>query len=192
MGGGPLPQRSAEGTPAASSPKPLEIGRRNDGRHRTQTRPRSLIRFMPSWKNNGHASEPAGPYEGRCRDHNMPLHIHNLLQYHKWVRSHSWQRRDQTIQHEHLKGSSNRTRRPPQGRLGPKPPAADDNLRYSGMLMSATALLKRSPQPTEEQIKEALVGNLCRCTGYVRIIQAVHTAAVHAAATQAAAEEGGV
>jgi carbon-monoxide dehydrogenase small subunit len=46
-----------------------------------------------------------------------------------------------------------------------------------GTLISAHALLKRNPQPTEEEIKEALVGNLCRCTGYLRIIQAVQVAA---------------
>jgi carbon-monoxide dehydrogenase small subunit len=46
-----------------------------------------------------------------------------------------------------------------------------------GMLMSAYALLKRNPDPTEEQIKQALVGNLCRCTGYVRIIRAVRATA---------------
>ncbi|HEY77108.1 MAG TPA: (2Fe-2S)-binding protein [Thermoflexia bacterium] len=46
-----------------------------------------------------------------------------------------------------------------------------------GMLISAEALLKRNPHPTEEEIKEALVGNLCRCTGYIRIIRAVQTAA---------------
>lgn len=61
-----------------------------------------------------------------------------------------------------------------------------------GMLMSATALLQRNPHPTEDEIKEALVGNLCRCTGYVRIIQAVQTAAVQtAAANTAATREGG-
>ena len=46
-----------------------------------------------------------------------------------------------------------------------------------GMLISAHALLERSPDPTGEEIREALVGNLCRCTGYLRIIQAVQTAA---------------
>lgn len=46
-----------------------------------------------------------------------------------------------------------------------------------GVLMSATALLNRNPQPTDEEIKEALVGNLCRCTGYQRIIDAVRAAA---------------
>lgn len=55
-----------------------------------------------------------------------------------------------------------------------------------GMLMSAHALLERNPNPTEEQIKQALVGNLCRCTGYVRIIRAIR-----AAADQAAGNEGG-
>jgi len=46
-----------------------------------------------------------------------------------------------------------------------------------GMLISAHALLARNPHPTEAEIKEALVGNLCRCTGYVRIIEAVQAAA---------------
>jgi len=42
-----------------------------------------------------------------------------------------------------------------------------------GVLMAATALLRRNPKPTEEDIQRALVGNLCRCTGYQRIIDAV-------------------
>lgn len=46
-----------------------------------------------------------------------------------------------------------------------------------GMLMSARALLNRKPNPSEEDIREALVGNLCRCTGYVRIVRAVQKAA---------------
>ena len=46
-----------------------------------------------------------------------------------------------------------------------------------GVLISARALLNRNPNPNDEEIKEALVGNLCRCTGYVRIIEAVKEAA---------------
>jgi carbon-monoxide dehydrogenase small subunit len=46
-----------------------------------------------------------------------------------------------------------------------------------GLLMAATALLRRNPDPSAEQIQEALVGNLCRCTGYQRIIDAVQQAA---------------
>jgi aerobic-type carbon monoxide dehydrogenase small subunit (CoxS/CutS family) len=42
-----------------------------------------------------------------------------------------------------------------------------------GMLMAATALLNRNPHPSESEIVKALVGNLCRCTGYQRIIDAV-------------------
>ena len=42
-----------------------------------------------------------------------------------------------------------------------------------GVLMAATALLRRNPKPTVEDIQKALVGNLCRCTGYQRIIDAV-------------------
>jgi len=50
-----------------------------------------------------------------------------------------------------------------------------------GVLISAHALLERNPDPSEQEIRQALVGNLCRCTGYLRIIEAV----------QAAAERGG-
>jgi carbon-monoxide dehydrogenase small subunit len=46
-----------------------------------------------------------------------------------------------------------------------------------GVLMSARALLDRKPNPSEEDIRQALVGNLCRCTGYVRIVRAVQKAA---------------
>jgi carbon-monoxide dehydrogenase small subunit len=46
-----------------------------------------------------------------------------------------------------------------------------------GMLISARALLARTARPTEEQIREALSGNLCRCTGYTRIVRAVQRAA---------------
>jgi len=50
-----------------------------------------------------------------------------------------------------------------------------------GMLMSAKALLERNPRPTREDIVEALSGNLCRCTGYVQIVEAVESAAEAAA-----------
>jgi carbon-monoxide dehydrogenase small subunit len=46
-----------------------------------------------------------------------------------------------------------------------------------GMLMSAAALLRETPQPSEAQIVDALEGNLCRCTGYVNIVAAVKRAA---------------
>ena len=46
-----------------------------------------------------------------------------------------------------------------------------------GMIMSAKALLDACPDPTEEQIREALSHNLCRCTGYVKIVEAVQLAA---------------
>jgi carbon-monoxide dehydrogenase small subunit len=46
-----------------------------------------------------------------------------------------------------------------------------------GLLMVSKALLDRNPQPTREQIVDALSGNVCRCTGYISIIQAVQDAA---------------
>jgi carbon-monoxide dehydrogenase small subunit len=46
-----------------------------------------------------------------------------------------------------------------------------------GMIMSAKALLDENPKPSEEEIKEGIEGNLCRCTGYVKIIDAVKSVA---------------
>jgi len=46
-----------------------------------------------------------------------------------------------------------------------------------GMIISAKALLDRNPHPTEGEIREAIAGNLCRCTGYTQIIEAVRMAA---------------
>jgi carbon-monoxide dehydrogenase small subunit len=45
-----------------------------------------------------------------------------------------------------------------------------------GMLMSAKALLDRNPHPTEGEIRQAISGNLCRCTGYVKIVEAIGAA----------------
>ena len=47
----------------------------------------------------------------------------------------------------------------------------------SGMIMSAAALLERNPNPTEQQIRQALDGNLCRCGTHTRILRAVRRAA---------------
>ena len=47
----------------------------------------------------------------------------------------------------------------------------------SGMIMSAKALLDRNPNPTEEEIRASIAGNLCRCTGYVQIVESIEKAA---------------
>ncbi len=54
-----------------------------------------------------------------------------------------------------------------------------------GILMSAWALLERTPSPSREQIAHALSGNLCRCTGYTKIIDAVEMAAAHMSGREA-------
>ena len=46
-----------------------------------------------------------------------------------------------------------------------------------GLVVATTALLERIPDPSEDEIREALSGNLCRCTGYQKIFDAVHLAA---------------
>ena len=46
-----------------------------------------------------------------------------------------------------------------------------------GMMMSAKALLEKTPSPTRDQIRHGIAGNLCRCTGYYKIVNAIETAA---------------
>ena len=46
-----------------------------------------------------------------------------------------------------------------------------------GMLLSATYLLEQNPHPSEEEIRRGIQGNICRCTGYVNIVEAIKTAA---------------
>jgi aerobic carbon-monoxide dehydrogenase small subunit len=55
-----------------------------------------------------------------------------------------------------------------------------------GMVMAAVSLLRENPNPTEDQVREGLEGNLCRCTGYHNIIRAVLAAAGHGAGSVAA------
>ena len=51
-----------------------------------------------------------------------------------------------------------------------------------GMILSSKALLDRSPHPTDEEIKTALAGNFCRCTGYKKILDAVRSVAIQSTA----------
>jgi carbon-monoxide dehydrogenase small subunit len=46
-----------------------------------------------------------------------------------------------------------------------------------GMILSAKALLDENPKPTEEEIRKAIEGNLCRCTGYQKIVEAIKSVA---------------
>ena len=46
-----------------------------------------------------------------------------------------------------------------------------------GMLMSATALLRKNPRPSQDEIRKAIQGNICRCTGYVNIVEAIKAVA---------------
>jgi aerobic carbon-monoxide dehydrogenase small subunit len=54
-----------------------------------------------------------------------------------------------------------------------------------GMVMAAVSLLKENPTPTEDQVREGLEGNLCRCTGYHNIVRAVLAAAAQSASSRA-------
>lgn len=55
--------------------------------------------------------------------------------------------------------------------------AAQCGICIPGMLMAAQALLDSKPNPTRGEIREAIAGNLCRCTGYMKIVDAIETAA---------------
>jgi 2-isopropylmalate synthase len=57
-----------------------------------------------------------------------------------------------------------------------------------GILMSAAALLERTTSPTRQEVKEALAGNLCRCTGYTKILEAVELAALRMREAEAPVE----
>ncbi|MCE2530428.1 MAG: (2Fe-2S)-binding protein, partial [Acidimicrobiia bacterium] len=65
------------------------------------------------------------------------------------------------------------------GRLGPLQRAFSEHFALqcgfctSGFLMAATALLRGNPEPSESEVRKALEGNLCRCTGYQHIVDAV-------------------
>ena len=58
-----------------------------------------------------------------------------------------------------------------------------------GMMLTARALLDRNPDPSEEEIREAISGQMCRCTGYKNIVASIRWAAEHQAATATAPEE---
>jgi carbon-monoxide dehydrogenase small subunit len=58
-----------------------------------------------------------------------------------------------------------------------------------GMMLAASALLEANPNPTEEEIRWGISGNLCRCTGYVNIVEAIRYAAEKLRATEAAPAE---
>ena len=53
-----------------------------------------------------------------------------------------------------------------------------------GLVMAATFLLRRNPHPTEEEIRRAIRGNICRCTGYVNIVRSIERAAANGAGAE--------
>ena len=75
----------------------------------------------------------------------------------------------------------------PSGKITPLQQALLDRNAFQcgfcapGMILSATELLRKNPQPNEHQIKEAIAGNLCRCTGYTPIVEAVRACVVRSA-----------
>jgi carbon-monoxide dehydrogenase small subunit len=55
-----------------------------------------------------------------------------------------------------------------------------------GMMMTARALLDRNPDPSESEIREAISGQICRCTGYATIVRSIRWAAIHEASSEGA------
>jgi 4-hydroxybenzoyl-CoA reductase subunit gamma len=81
-------------------------------------------------------------------------------------------RRIETIEHLATDGRMSRLQQAFHEKLG-----TQCGFCTPGMVMAAEGLLRRNPQPSEAQIREALAGNLCRCTGYVKIVESVQAAA---------------
>ncbi|MCG3188132.1 MAG: 4-hydroxybenzoyl-CoA reductase subunit gamma [Burkholderiaceae bacterium] len=81
-------------------------------------------------------------------------------------------KRVETIEGQVKQGSLSRLQKAFHDRLG-----AQCGFCTPGMIMAAEGLLRRNPDPTIEEIRSALGGNLCRCTGYVKIIESVQAAA---------------
>jgi 4-hydroxybenzoyl-CoA reductase subunit gamma len=81
----------------------------------------------------------------------------------------------ETIEFQNANGSLSALQRAFHEKLG-----AQCGFCTPGMILAAEALLRSRPLPTEDEIRAALAGNLCRCTGYVKIIEAVQAAAVAA------------
>ena len=81
-------------------------------------------------------------------------------------------RRIETIEHLSANGRMSRLQQAFHEKLG-----TQCGFCTPGMVMAAEALLRRCPDPSAAQIREALAGNLCRCTGYVKIIESVQAAA---------------
>ena len=81
-------------------------------------------------------------------------------------------RRVETIEALATQGRLNRLQRAFHEKLG-----TQCGFCTPGMIMAAEALLRRNPRPTDSEIRTALSGNLCRCTGYVKIIESVKEAA---------------
>ena len=59
------------------------------------------------------------------------------------------------------------------------PDAAPCGFCTPGMILTAVALLEENPHPTEAEVRAGLAGNLCRCTGYAKIVEAVLAASAH-------------
>ena len=85
------------------------------------------------------------------------------------------ERRIETIEHLTVNGRMSRLQQAFHEKLG-----TQCGFCTPGMVMAAEALLRRNPDPTELQIREALAGNLCRCTGYVKIVESVQAATASA------------
>ena len=81
-------------------------------------------------------------------------------------------RRVETVEGLSTEGNLSRLQRAFHEKLG-----AQCGFCTPGMLMAAEGLLRKNPHPAREEIKAALAGNLCRCTGYVKIVESVEAAA---------------
>ncbi|MSQ15060.1 MAG: (2Fe-2S)-binding protein [Dehalococcoidia bacterium] len=76
-----------------------------------------------------------------------------------------------------IEGLSNGTKLSPVQQAFVEHGAVQCGFCIPGLIMSGTALLTRNPNPTEEEIRMAISGNICRCTGYTKVVEAIQAAA---------------
>ena len=150
--------------------------------HSSDVEPRMLLADLPAPR--------VGPHR-----HAHRLRHHQLRRVHRAARRHADEvvhdvrgpgRRPQLTT---VEGLSRRRRAPRCRRRSRRSTACSAGSARPGMMLVGAALLEQNPDPTEDDVRWAISGNLCRCTGYMNIVKAISAAAAEGKAVQALPEQ---